>query len=61
VRGVYFFATALLNMAFAFVTDVIGWVYGNFNFIFAVSVSFYVFSSLSCEFLICIDWLKLLE
>jgi len=31
MRGVYFFATALLNMAFAFVTEVIGLAFGNFN------------------------------
>jgi len=31
MRGVFFIATALLNMAFAFVTEVIGLAFGNFN------------------------------
>jgi len=42
MRGVYFFATALLNMAFAFVTEVIGLVFGNFNIFFVIEFSFWV-------------------
>jgi len=42
MRGVYFFATALLNMAFAFVTEVIGLVFGNFNVFFVIEFALWV-------------------
>jgi len=48
MRGVYLFATALLNMAFAFVTEVIGWVFGNFNFNFLSFSAKHVFLFVRC-------------
>jgi len=41
MRGVFFIATALLNMAFAFVTEVIGLVFRNFNVFFVIEFSFW--------------------
>jgi len=42
MHGVFFIATALLNMAVAFVTEVIGLILGNFNAFFVIEFSFWV-------------------